>query len=178
MKNFKHFLFFVAAATLSLGFVGCSDDSDDFNDEGKTFAYSTIEVVCDYTGAYYELVDLNLDVDFTSNLADAKYSVNDNKKDQMTITFTKMAANAATRIKLTGTRNETAIDASKTYSRSEIYQIKVTRHFTDGTTGQGGNMTFKHGLSGIDKDKMEEYITKFGTTDFTCNLDGEGNLIN
>lgn len=177
MKNFKHFLFWAAAAALSLGFVGCSDDSDDFKEEDKIFAYSTIEVVCDYTGAYFELVDLNLDINFNSTLADAKYTINDNKKDKLTITFTKMGANATAHVKLTGTRNETAVDASKTYGRSEVYQINVTRHFTDGSTSKGGDMSFKHGVSSIDKNKLEEYITKFGTTEFTSNLDNEGKLI-
>lgn len=175
MKNFKHFLFWAAAAALSLGFVGCSDDSDDFKEDDAIYSHSTLEYVCDYSGNYFELIDMTVEASIQNGTANSDYTIN-NANGKLTITFNKLTANSSATITITHKRNTTAIDANKTYGRQEHHKAVATRHFTNGTTGKGGNDEFNKSISSIDKSRIEEYVTSYGSESFTFRLNAEGKL--
>lgn len=175
MKKFYYFLLMAVAAILSLGFVSCSEESNGGNDEDKVFSHSTLEFVCDYSGNFYELVDMATEASIQNGNASSDYTIK-NTNGKLTVTFTKLTTNAKVTINTVCTRNTTSIDANKTYGRKESYHVTVTRHFTDGSTGAGGTFTYNDGISAIDKTKIDEYIIRFGTSSQSYELDAEGML--
>ena len=175
MKLFKKLGFIVLTLALSLGFAACSGGGKQGEELKKEYACSSMIFNLDYSGAFYELVDLGVDV-----------YVNDTKAKNLIVNKTASNINfevgglpslASVKIYLTQKRNSTAIDTSKIYNSSVHPKFLVTRYYTNGSFDNGGVLDLGTITKSFTHSEIEEYIDNYSEIIYTMDLDYDGYVL-
>ena len=172
MKLFKKLGFIVLTLALSLGFAACSGGSKQGDELTKEYACSSVIFNLDYSGAYYELVDL--DVDVYVNEVKAKNLTVKESAGNINFEVGGLPSLASVKIYLSQTRNSTPVDSSKSYSSSIHPEFFVTRYYTNGTFDNGGVLDLGTTTQTYTHDNIEEHIINYSEIIFTMDLDDEG----
>lgn len=172
----KNLFYFAAVAMVCAGFASCSKGDDSKPESKKDYLYSSIKYEYTYSGAIYDLV--NIEVVAKKNGVATDSANIDRSNGKITIAFDQLEPNTKTSIEVVYTRNSKDVDAAKSYERRAVLNKYATRHFSDGSTESGGNIENIISSTSISSNEIAEYfdlvINKKST--YSAELDTNGNL--
>lgn len=172
----KHLFYFALSLMLSFGFVACSDDDGDNGGGSTTKEYVESSVVFEhkYMGAFYELVDLSVEV-FINETKTTDVDITESE-GLINIDFGTVAPSSIITVNVNADRNDTAIDSEKTYNREITSKFVVKRHFSDNSTDDGGSYNANENQTGLDHTKLEEYISSYADKSYSITLTADGKI--
>lgn len=177
----KKLMFFAAAMMLSLANVSCSD-SDDNGDNGggtttKEYVKTTATLNYTYTGAIFELIDITSVEVFVDEVKVANPAITEST-GSIKIDLGVLKPLSKANVYINTERNDTAVDETKTYNHKTNFEFTVTRHFSDNTTDSVVKKMTGHSISGIDVEKIEEYLELYRNDSSSIEINSQGALAN